>query len=118
MYAIKRRTGRVVASAAALATMWVLAPTTAYAADPGPPPRCNLFNAITKGTDPVVGEVRGLQGLVIPMVIALVVAALLVAVVPRLRKNVLNALLWVVVIAIGGTVIISGVAAVVTTNCA
>jgi hypothetical protein len=46
-----------------------------------------------------------------------VVAALLVAVVPRLRKNVLNALLWVVVIAIGGTVIISGVAAVVTTNC-
>lgn len=71
------------------------------------PARCELFNAINPGITPIVGQARGLQGFVVPLVIVLVVAVILVAAIPRLRQNLLSAILWTLGLIIIGIALVA-----------
>ena len=83
----------------------------------GPPKRCELVNDVKAGASNIVGNVIGLADLAPWIIGILVVIAILVAAIPKLRSAVVGNLMWVVGIAIVGTILVGGVLLFVPSSC-
>lgn len=86
--------------------------------DDTPPVKCQLVGDIKTGTANIVGNVIGLQDLAPWIIGVLIVVAILVAAIPKLRRVVIGNLLWVLGIAVVGAAIVGAVVLFAPTHCA
>ena len=86
--------------------------------DATPPVQCQLVTGLKTGTANIVGNVIGLQDLAPWIVGVLIVIAILVAAIPKLRRIVIGNLLWVLGIAVVGAAIVGAVVIFAPTHCA
>jgi hypothetical protein len=85
--------------------------------DSTPPVKCQLLNNVKTGTSNIVGNIIGLQDLAPWIIGVLIVVAILVAAIPKLRRIVIGNLLWVLGIAIIGAAIVGAVVIFAPTHC-
>jgi len=83
-----------------------------------PPAKCDLLNSVKGGTSNLVGNVIALQDLAPWIAGVLIVFAVLVAAIPKLRRMVLGHLGWVLGIMLVSGVIAAGILVFYTPQCA
>lgn len=85
--------------------------------DSTPPVQCQLVDGIKKGTGTIVGNVLGLQDLGPWIVGVLVVALIVCAVIPKIRRFLISHILWVLGVLILASVAVGAVLIFVPNHC-